>query len=139
MKSAASYSPTWCRSTIGAGELNFSVRDGKRWILTAITAYLFLCTPVPFHSGWRHISLRETPKYLFTLRHFVCLLSYEAFGLLVQIGFDIAAFTPSAYQRGSLPRPSWKSHLEAGFALRCFQRLSLPNVDTRRCGWRHNR
>ncbi len=37
-KSAASYSPTWCRSTIGAGELNFSVRDGKRWILTAITA-----------------------------------------------------------------------------------------------------
>ncbi len=26
------------RSTIGASELNFSVRDGKRWILAAITA-----------------------------------------------------------------------------------------------------
>ena len=25
------------RSTIGAGELNFSVRNGKRWNLTAIT------------------------------------------------------------------------------------------------------
>ena len=38
LKAAATYSPTWCRSTIGASELNFSVRDGKRWILTAITA-----------------------------------------------------------------------------------------------------
>ena len=26
------------RSTIGASELNFSVRKGKRWSLTAITA-----------------------------------------------------------------------------------------------------
>ena len=35
---AATYSPTWWGSTIGDGELNFSVRNGKRWILTAITA-----------------------------------------------------------------------------------------------------
>ena len=32
-----------------------------------------------------------------------------------------------------------KSNLVAGFALRCFQRLSDPDVDTRRCTWRHNR
>ena len=38
---AATYSPTWCSSTIGASELNFSVRDGKRWILTAITAAIY--------------------------------------------------------------------------------------------------
>ena len=38
LKPAATYSPTWYRSTIGASELNFSVRDGKRWILAAITA-----------------------------------------------------------------------------------------------------
>ena len=37
-KAAAAYSPTWWGSTIGASELNFSVRYGKRWILTAITA-----------------------------------------------------------------------------------------------------
>ena len=37
-KVAATYSPTWWVSTIGDGELNFSVRNGKRWILTAITA-----------------------------------------------------------------------------------------------------
>ena len=30
----------------------------------------------------------------------------EVFGLLVQVGFGIAAFTPPAYRRGSLPRPS---------------------------------
>ena len=30
----------------------------------------------------------------------------EDVGLLVQVGFDITAFTPPAYRRGSLPRPS---------------------------------
>ena len=48
----------------------------------------------------------------------------EDSGLLVQVSFDITAFTLPAYQRGRLPRPSMKSHLEDGFALRCFQRLS---------------
>ena len=38
---AASYSPNWWVSTIGAGGLNFSVRNGKRWIPAAIaTAYI---------------------------------------------------------------------------------------------------
>ena len=33
---------------------------------------------------------------------------------------------PATYQRGSLPRPLiMRSNLEAGFALRCFQRLSM--------------
>jgi len=32
-----------------------------------------------------------------------------------------------------------KSHLGASFALRCFQRLSLPDLATRRCSWHHNR
>ena len=30
-------------------------------------------------------------------------------------------------------------HLGRGFPLRCFQRLSLPDVATRRCPWRNNR
>ncbi len=55
----------------------------------------------------------------------------------------IAAIPPAAYQRGRLPRPSgiaaWNVHLGAGFALRCFQRLSVPDIATRRCTWRHNR
>ena len=40
-KAAAAYSPTWWGSTIGAGEFNFSVRNGKRWFITAITAAVF--------------------------------------------------------------------------------------------------
>ena len=32
-----------------------------------------------------------------------------------------------------------RSHLQARFPLRCFQRLSLPYIATRRCDWRHNR
>jgi len=31
------------------------------------------------------------------------------------------------------------SHLEVGFPLRCFQRLSRPYLATRRCHWRDNR
>ena len=34
---------------------------------------------------------------------------------------------------------SGKSHLEAGFPLRCLQRLSLPDLATRQCHWRDNR
>src|SRR5687768_13163519 len=34
---------------------------------------------------------------------------------------------------------SGRSHLQARFPLRCFQRLSLPHIATRRCDWRHNR
>ena len=94
-KVAATYSPTWCSSTIGAGELNFSVRNGKRWILTAITA---------FH----YISRREI-RLIFTPVSTILLVSSEVFGILVPLGFDIAAFRPAAYQRGSLPRPSMEN------------------------------
>ena len=36
-------------------------------------------------------------------------LTAKAFGQLVQLGFDVAVFTPAAYRRGSLPRPSVES------------------------------
>ncbi len=35
-------------------------------------------------------------------------------------------------------KSGWNAHLGAGFALRCFQRLSVPHVATQRCAWRHN-
>ena len=34
--------------------------------------------------------------------------------------------------------PLKKSHLVVGFALICFQRLSLPDVATQQCFWRNN-
>ena len=36
------------------------------------------------------------------------------------------------------PNGVWKSYLEAGFPLRCFQRLSHPNVANQRCTWQYN-
>ena len=39
-KTAASYSPALHCSTIGAGGLNFSVRNGKRWDPAAIATFM---------------------------------------------------------------------------------------------------
>ena len=50
-RTAVSYSPGWWASTIGAGGLNGSVRNGKRWVPAAITAEVY--------------QLRETKKQSF--------------------------------------------------------------------------
>ena len=66
-------------------------------------------------------------------------------GQLVRVSLTHYCASTPAYQRRGLQRPfrGFKfpgiSHLEASFPLRCFQRLSLPNLATRRCDWRHNR
>ena len=49
---------------------------------------------------------RLNPLYLSQHTGLIETLTEEDVGLLVQVGFDITAFTPPAYQRGSLPRPS---------------------------------
>ena len=47
--------------------------------------------------------------------------------------------TPSAYQRDHLSRSSTIPNLGAGFPLRCFQRLSKPDLATLRCSWQNSR
>ena len=52
----------------------------------------------------------------------------------------IAVLARPAYQRGGLPRPllprgNGKPHLEVGFPLRCFQRLSHPDVANQQRRW----
>jgi len=44
----------------------------------------------------------------------------------------------SPIKRVVYSRPSGGSHLEAGFPLRCFQRLSLPHMATQLCLWQDN-
>ena len=63
----------------------------------------------------------------------------KAVGILVLLGWDIAALTPATYLRRSLQRPSGRSYLGEGFVLRCFQHLSFPDADTRQCPGRDNR
>src|SRR3990172_5891184 len=65
---------------------------------------------------------------------------------LVQLSstpLDIRAYTCCLYSRwstcGLTPLSGIQgSNLEASFPLRCFQRLSLPDVATQRCSWRNN-
>ena len=51
--------------------------------------------------------------------------------------FHISPINPVVWLGASRPK-AWKSHLEAGFPLRCFQRLSIPNVANQRCSWQNN-
>ena len=66
-------------------------------------------------------------------------------GQLVRVSStDYSAYTPrlsTSWSRTTLKgsQAPGKSHLEASFPLRCFQRLSLPHIATRRCHWRDNR
>ena len=87
LRTAATYSPNWWVSTIGADELNFSVRDGKRWDLIALTTAICYLRDYNTQSTF--------PIHCFR----------KDFGLLVRVGFGIAAFTPPAYLRRSLQRP----------------------------------
>ncbi len=41
-------------------------------------------------------------------------------------------------QRAPVAEATWGSHLGVGFPLRCFQRLSRPDMATQRCPWRDN-
>ena len=62
-----------------------------------------------------------------------------------QLASCITALPHLTYQRPGLERlfsalkVQGKSHLRASFTLRCFQRLSLPDLATRLCYWRNNR
>ena len=65
---------------------------------------------------------------------------YKAFGLLVLLGSThYCDYTCSLSRSSSATSLIRISHLGAGFALRCFQRLSFPHSATRRCHWRDNR
>ena len=115
-------------STIGALRLNFRVRDGNGW----------------------------DPQAIVTGQNLGRLLGDgEGRGARVGGGGTFrgqAVRTISTGQLRALLRfhtrpinlvvfegPSGRAHLEEGFPLRCFQRLSRPHVATRHCDWRHNR
>ena len=77
-KTAATYSPNWWVSTIGAGELNCSVRNGKRWNLTAITtAVCYLREKV---AEGMFPSVQQSDRYFLAI-----FLLGKSFGPLVQV------------------------------------------------------
>ena len=103
-KTAATYSPTWWGSTIGVSGFNFSVRDGKRWYPTALTTAVYVLKEI---ISAKKVRLTERFRAISTglLNTLLCL---HIRPINVVVSHD----------------PVRKSHLEDGFALRCFQRLS---------------
>ena len=121
-KTAATYSPNWWVSTIGDGELNFSVRNGKRWILTAITTVIYYLrekfSEAPFGYCTVRVSLvlSQLLGYL-SLRKVFRAISTGQLRTSPPLHFLPINVVVSHDPQGNI-------HLEDGFALRCFQRLS---------------
>src|SRR4029079_19470832 len=112
-------------STIGASGLNFSVRNGKRCTPAAITAETVKgradARPSKLHSSDNAFKIKTSGNEYGSAEH-------------------IAVLARPAYRRGGLPRPllplgDGKPHLEVGFPLRCFQRLSHPDVANQQRRW----
>ena len=126
---ATTYSPTKC-STIGAGRLNFSVRNGKRWNPAAIVT----CFPLGGFSPKIRLDMPERKKLIkqktnpekncraISTARLRTLPPFHLQPINVVVFYD----------------PLWRSNLEVSFALRCFQRLSHPDIATQLCSWRNN-
>ena len=121
-------------STIGAGGLNFRVRNGNGCGPSArVTGKLDL-------NIWQLGALRAMRQIDFALGKFYGQASrpISTRKLRRLLVLHIGPINLVVYQGPSGTLRSGRSHLEVGFALICFQRLSLPNVTTERCSWRNN-
>ena len=139
------YSPTKrIRSTIGAGGLNYCVRNGNRCdpsaIITRISFTFYSLFFFPL-SSLLLSSLKTTQCIMYSLSNL--LSSGQALDLLVSVSsMNHFTYTPDLSTRSSFwcltSSRNGKSHLKVRFALRCFQRLSFPDIATQLCLWRDN-
>src|SRR4051812_2250878 len=107
---------------------------------------------MPPRTGWGGLfrTAQWTRDNQFLLASLVCLteppdgVCGQALGLLVPVSshtlrcFHFRPINPLVWAGALPPRGSERPHLEASFPLRCFQRLSLPNVANQQCTWRYN-
>ena len=157
-------------STIGAGGLNFRVRDGTGCFPSAKTTE----TPHPTTPGLpraRKSSVPEPqrlPSSVITVpprpsprsggrlfsgnrtgtrtsrssnRHLVCVEATRPIStgqLHTSRCFHFRPINPVICWGPYPPVGGGRSHLEEGFPLRCFQRLSRPNVANQPCHWHDN-
>ena len=132
---AATYFPTFHRSIIGTAGLNFSVRNGKRCAPASQPPRVsFLVSDGEGKRGHSESEARSRPGGRTGALARASPRAISAARLNVSRRFHLRPIHVVVYH-GPLRRP----HLGAGFALRCFQRLSDPDAATRRCGWRRNR
>ena len=121
-------------STIGAEGLSFRVRNGAGRFPFAMTAETLWRYQI---SGVVPVCISGTAQW--TRSIFVS----QVIGLLVPVSSTHCCASTSGLSTqsstGGLTRlPGGKPHLETCFPLRCFQRLSLPNVANQPCSWQNN-
>ena len=109
--------------------LDFCVRDGNRY------------DPPALGAGAKEQSFVDD-KLKFRVEGF--LGEVKPHGRLVPVGFTCCHASTSGLSNrssacGLKGLKVREIALGRGFPLRCFQRLSLPNIATRRCSWRNNR
>ena len=122
-------------STIGAEGLSFRVRDGAGRFPFAVAAAK--SEVVGWLSENRIVDARimlllivvVSCRPISTSRLHTSLVSASTSGLSTRCSSRVPLPTHGA---------GWRPHLGAGFPLRCFQRLSLPNVANQPCSWRNN-
>ena len=87
-------------STIGAGGLNCSVRNGKRWDPATIATLMTIMTNHNNkHEHKRFMKRQETTCQILRRKNSA---RGNLFGQLVVLGFDVTVFTPAPYQRHRL-------------------------------------
>ena len=115
-------------STIGAIELNFRVRNGIGCILYAIVTGKIVWVYIRTEMSTGIIKIDQVSR----------LISITRLSTLLHL--HLWPIKPVFYWKSSVPpKRKGKSYLGMGFALICFQRLSLPNVATLQCRWCDNR
>ena len=131
------------RSTIGAEGFHGRVRDGIG-CLTPRHDHQVVASrngrrreEAPFvqaFAGGKSWGARVRPRDLFLLPWI------KPIERLVPVSFaHRCASTPGLSTWWSSTALIGRTGFEVGFPLRCFQRLSRPDLATLHCGWRHNR
>ena len=136
--------PLGC-STIGAGSRNDRVRNGTGCATSALT------TKQTLEDQPSSKSERCVVSESHSVRECLALLSWqELWNIVVKFSavstrplhalrrFHVEPINPVISRAPHQVLPCRRSHLEARFPLRCFQRLSLPNVANQPCPWRDN-
>ncbi len=123
------------RSTIGAERLSFRVRDGTGRFPLAMVAETLWRYPVRTISS--KLETGTVPREPHSGR--VAFL-WQILGLLVPVSSKHYCSSTSGLStrwssRGPYSIKDGSPHLETSFPLRCFQRLSLPNVANQQCPW----
>src|SRR4051794_9103448 len=130
------------RSTIGAERLSFRVRDGTgRFPLAMVAETLWRYGPHHLERDGDRTS--GTAQWTRHGANPAKIVLWQVLGLLVPVSCTCYHASTSGLStrwssRGPYSIKDGRSHLEASFPLRCFQRLSLPNVANQQCSWRNN-